>query len=68
MDARASFRYAGGEIGPPLTSGAPASKAFQVGGAEMHGFTAIFGVFIVPPRKVCAPSRLARPRACAPSR
>lgn len=43
--------YAGGEIGPPLTAGAPPSKAFQVGGAEMHGFTAIFGLFIVPPRK-----------------
>ena len=43
--------YAGGEIGPPLTAQAPANKAFQVGGAEMHGFTAIFGLFIVPPRK-----------------
>ena len=43
--------YAGGEIGPPLTAEAPASKAFQVGGCEMHGFTAIFGIFIVPPQK-----------------
>ena len=43
--------YAGGEIGPPLLAEAPASKAFQVGGATMHGFTAIFGFFIVPKRK-----------------
>jgi len=43
--------YAGGEIGPPLLADAPPSKAFQVGGAEMHGFTAIFGMFIVPERQ-----------------
>ena len=43
--------YAGGEIGPPLLADAPPSKAFQVGGATMHGFTAIFGLFIVPPRQ-----------------
>lgn len=42
--------YAGGEIGPPLLADAPPSRAFQVGGASMHGFTAIFGLFIVPPR------------------
>ena len=43
--------YAGGEIGPPLLADAPISKAFQFGGAGMHGFTAIFGLFIVPKRK-----------------
>ncbi|EOD29131.1 hypothetical protein EMIHUDRAFT_234067 [Emiliania huxleyi CCMP1516] len=32
--------YAGGEIGPPLLADAPPSRAFQVGGAGMHGFTA----------------------------
>jgi hypothetical protein len=45
--------YAGGEIGPPLLAEVPASKAFQVGGAGMHGFTAIFGMFVVPERQVC---------------
>jgi len=43
--------YAGGEIGPPLLAGAPPAKAFQAGGAALHGFTAIFGLFIVPPRQ-----------------
>jgi len=43
--------YAGGEIGPPLLADAPPSRAFQVGNAQMHGFTAIFGLFIVPARQ-----------------
>jgi len=43
--------YAGGEIGPPLLADAPPSRAFQVGGAGMHGFTAVFGMFIVPGRQ-----------------
>ena len=33
--------YAGGEIGPPILADAPLAKAFQVGGAGMHGFTAV---------------------------
>lgn len=43
--------YAGGEIGPPLLAEAPPERAFQVGGAGMHGFTAIFGMFVVPERQ-----------------
>jgi small ligand-binding sensory domain FIST len=43
--------YAGGEIGPPLLADAPPSKLFQVGGATVHGFTAVFGMFIVPQRQ-----------------
>ena len=46
--------YAGREIGPPLLADAPPSRAFQVGGATMHGFTAIFGLFIVPERQARA--------------
>ena len=42
---------AGGEIGPPLRADASLSRAFQVGGASMHGFTAVFGLFILPERK-----------------
>jgi hypothetical protein len=56
--------YAGGEIGPPLLADAPPSRAFQVGGASMHGFTAIFGLFIVPPRPPRA-SCVARSRSLA---
>ena len=48
--------YAGGEIGPPLLADAPAHKAFQVGDAGMHGFTAIFGLFIVRHTRTSASS------------
>ena len=42
--------YAGGEIGPKALAGAPASRATQVGRAAMQGFTAVFGLFMVPQR------------------
>ena len=48
--------YAGGEIGPQLLAEAPPSKAFQVGRAQMHGFTVVFG---------CSSCRSARWRARA---
>ena len=51
--------YAGGEIGPQLLAEAPPSKAFQVGRAQMHGFTVVFGMFIVPQREVARTSGLA---------
>ena len=42
--------YAGGEIGPKALAAAPASRATQVGHAAMQGFTAVFGLFMVPQR------------------
>ena len=57
--------YAGGEIGPPLLAEAPASKAFQVGGAGMHGFTAVFGMFVIPERQART-SLLAFPELSTP--
>ena len=42
--------YAGGEIGPKALAAAPASRATQVGRAAMQGFTAVFGLFMVPQR------------------
>ena len=42
--------YAQGEIGPALLADAPAQRELEVRGACTHGFTAIFGLFVVPRR------------------
>jgi len=44
--------YAGGEIGPKAAADAPPSRATQVGDASLQGFTAVYGLFIVPKRTV----------------
>jgi len=48
--------YAGGEIGPEVTSAAQEESAFLAGNAAFQGFTAVFGIFLVPRKQ--APSNL----------